>query len=199
LLSKLTDKGIKERSLINNIKKVYPKKMKFRKEKLETKAKDLNKDETESSVDSEFEYDSDDLKKLIKDWHNVEGKFDVEKKKENAPKKTEFEKIYTTLFAIEEKFTEYLDQFDKEWDSTANREDLKAFMSMNTDVNQFSQAFLFLVERFKNPYKLDEFMEEDEISENYRYSIFSSEGKIEVSKMDERRILAPRGKISFNH
>lgn len=199
LLSKLTEKGIKEKSLINNIKKVYPKKMKFKKEKSEKMQKDRIKDETESSLDSEFEYDSDDLKRILKEWKNVEGKPPKESV-EKVPKKTDFEKIYTLLFKIEEKFTEYLKQFDKEWENSINREELKSFMRMNTDVNQFSQAFLFLVERFKNPYKLDEFNnneEEDEIQDDYRNSIFSNDGKIDIYKIDEKRILAPRGILSI--
>ncbi len=197
LLSRLTEKGIKEKSLINNIKKVYPKKMKFKKEKSEEMKKDRIKDETESSVDSEFEYDSDDLRKMIKEWKNVEGKPPKEST-DKPQKKTDFEKIYSCLFKIEEKFTEYLSQFDKEWENSVNREELKSFMQMNTDVNQFSQAFLFLVERFKNPYKLDEFNnEEEEIPEDYNHSIFSNDGKIDIYKIDERRVLAPRGNFIF--
>jgi hypothetical protein len=198
LLSRLTEKGIKEKSLINNIKKVYPKKMKFKKEKSEEMKKDRIKDETESSVDSEFEYDSDDLRKMIKEWKNVEGK-PPEESTDKPQKKTDFEKIYSCLFKIEEKFTEYLSQFDKEWENSVNREELKSFMRMNTDVNQFSQAFLFLVERFKNPYKLDELNnEEEEIPEDYNNSIFLNDGKIDINKIDERRILAPRGIFFLN-
>ena len=65
-------------------------------------------------------------------------------------------------------------------------------MRKNEDVKEFSKAFLLLVERFKNPYKTNEFKNEDEPSENF--SIFNSEGKIDVYKVDNHRVLAPRSK-----
>ena len=122
LLSKLTDKGIKERTLINNIRKVFPKKMKFRKQKTQIK-RGCNKDETESSIDSQYEYDSEDLKKNLKEWENLFGK-SLNETRAVKTNKTVFQKIYESIFKIEEKLSEYLNQFDKEWEIATNREEL---------------------------------------------------------------------------
>ena len=67
-------------------------------------------------------------------------------------------------------------------------------MRVNIDVKEFSQAFHFLIERFKNPYKINEFNDDEDNQEEYRTSIYTNDGRIDVHKIDERRVLAARGK-----
>ena len=66
-------------------------------------------------------------------------------------------------------------------------------MKVNTDVKDFSHAFHFLLERFKNPYKINEFHDEENLPNDYKTNIYTNDGRIDIHKVDERRVLAPKG------
>jgi hypothetical protein len=72
-------------------------------------------------------------------------------------------------------------------------------LKQNQDVASYAQAFMFMVERFKNPYKPNEFRDEEENSNTFcPQGVFNDEGKIDIWKVDERRILAPKSKLMYN-
>ena len=47
-------------------------------------------------------------------------------------------------------------------------------MKVNTDVKDFSHAFHFLLERFKNPYKINEFHDEENLPNDYKTNFIRS-------------------------
>jgi len=139
-----------------------------------------------------------------------------------AAEKLEFITINQVLINIEEKYSEYLSLFNKEWESEVVRDKWKAFIKENTQVENFATSILLLNERFKNPYKIDDDEEEegevdDKNKENKKEIIFDSVcinktttepyfllkkenngvvNELKILKLNRNKILAPKSMLS---
>ena len=109
------------------------------------------------------------------------------------------------LLEIERKFSDYLTQFNKEWESIENREKWKEIITYTNNENNFISTLRMFNHRFKNPYKSDieqEEMEEDE-EEPYslpddleKYIFIDSKGEeFIIYETDPMKILSPKVKI----
>ena len=66
-------------------------------------------------------------------------------------------------------------------------------MKVNTDDKDFSNAIHFFLKRFKNSYKINEFNGEENRRNNYRTIIYTNDRRIDLYKVDVRRVLVPKG------
>ena len=117
------------------------------------------------------------------------------------PKKYTINEI---LLGMEEKFSEYLSQFDKEWESEINRIKWKEIIQTTNIENNYIQTLKMFNHRFKNPYKVLSEEEEKElktgdysISNNIeKYNFIDKNGKIfNIYETDPSKILSPKVKI----
>ena len=116
------------------------------------------------------------------------------------------QKIYSIneiLIEMESKFSEYLKQYDKEWESDENRKLWKEIISITNDDNNFFETLKMFNYRFKNPYKIFNEDEMEEINnENYIISkdtnkyIFKEDKKyLVIYETLPNKILSPKVKI----
>ena len=130
-----------------------------------------------------------------------EEKIKKEITEERIPKKYTINEI---LLGMEEKFSEYLSQFDKEWESEINRNKWKEIIKTTNIDNNYIQTLKMFNHRFKNPYKILSEEEEKElknidynISNNIEKYIFIDKNGNEffVYETDPSKILSPKVKI----
>ena len=130
-----------------------------------------------------------------------EEKIKKEITEERIPKKYTINEI---LLGMEEKFSEYLSQFDKEWESEINRNKWKEIIKTTNIENNYIQTLKMFNHRFKNPYKILSEEEEKElknidynISNNIEKYIFIDKNGNEffVYETDPSKILSPKVKI----
>ena len=130
-----------------------------------------------------------------------EEKIKKEITEERIPKKYTINEI---LLGMEEKFSEYLSQFDKEWESEINRIKWKEIIQTTNIENNYIQTLKMFNHRFKNPYKILSEEEEKElknidynISNNIEKYIFIDKNGNEffVYETDPSKILSPKVKI----
>ncbi len=130
-----------------------------------------------------------------------EEKIKKEITEERIPKKYTINEI---LLGMEEKFSEYLSQFDKEWESEINRKKWKEIIKTTNIENNYIQTLKMFNHRFKNPYKILSEEEEKElknidynISNNIEKYIFIDKNGNEffVYETDPSKILSPKVKI----
>ena len=130
-----------------------------------------------------------------------EEKIKKEITEERIPKKYTINEI---LLGMEEKFSEYLSQFDKEWESEINRKKWKEIIKTTNIDNNYIQTLKMFNHRFKNPYKILSEEEEKElknidynISNNIEKYIFIDKNGNEffVYETDPSKILSPKVKI----
>ena len=105
---------------------------------------------------------------------------------------------------MEEKFSEYLSQFDKEWESEINRIKWKEIIQTTNIENNYIQTLKMFNHRFKNPYKILSEEEEKElkngeyiISNNIeKYNFIDKNNNIfYIYETDPSKILSPKVKI----
>ena len=115
---------------------------------------------------------------------------------------------YTTneiLLKMEQKFSEYLRQFNKEWENEENRQKWKKIIATTENEQNFISTLQMFNHRFKNPYKSD--IEEDEneeddemayhIPDNMEKYIFINEKNEQfvIYETDPMKVLSPKVKI----
>ena len=169
LLDTLSDKGIKESNLSRKISKLLNKKLKFSTNYLQNK--------TPEEI----------LNTLI-----PAGKDDRMNKEEDIERL-----ILTEIFErLDQDISEYLDQDKKEWENFALRQDWKAFIKSSDEIVELGKCLIFLNERFKNPYKMNDYkikVISDE-EEYMRNTFIDGEGKINLDYIDTSRIFAAKRK-----
>jgi len=164
--------------------------MLYKKNLLKVKKPEKNTEDTESSSDEDDKtafdnYDS--VLETLKSWKNkylttnksdneTSNEKNEEKDKErlgnqNTTIKQEPNKnttINKIILTIEEKFSDYLESYDKEWESETIMKNFRTFLSKCKYRHNFVTSLIILNERFKNPYKTQE--EEDNINANSKDS-----------------------------
>ena len=121
LLNGLTDKGVKEKVLLTNIKKIFKKKLSVITKEQEEQEKIANKDKMNIDITckningetGEIPITEEHIQNML-EWKN---EFNFKKnKQQNQGNNINFEYVSTYILNIEEKITEYLKQNDKEWE-----------------------------------------------------------------------------------
>ena len=169
LLSNLSEKGIRETNLAHKLKKLLNKKLK------------ILPNQNNSEIKSEEEI----LKGLLVDIDEIDTQEDSEKK------------FLVEIFErLDNDISDYLNQDKKEWESFMTRQDIKAFVNSSDSIEEFGKCLILLNERFKNPYKQNDYKTKI-ISDEEDYangSVINMEGKIDLNYADNKRVLAPKGK-----
>lgn len=221
LISKLSEKGIKETDLLNKLKKIYPKRLKLKSSTDITSNTSNNKNEEgdikisnnlENNSGMLVDIDSDlnnDIK-IVLGWRNKiferHGKFTKSTKianKQNTydtsdPNSDYIEDIVKSFKSLEEKITEYLFQDEKEWESFDIRQSWKAWLVYIRKISEYAKSLLLFNEKFKSPYKINEcrskIIEDDDY--DYAYSsIINPDGNLDIFKTNPNRVIAPKVKF----
>lgn len=225
ITNKLSEKGIREKKLKNYMKKILQEILiieENKKEKIKAEAhnneninENENKEITDGNKDIEMTNESknDKEEESIKTEEMKDETVSVTENKtvpiippvtQDDPKQIKHT-INEILLEIERKFTDYLTQFNKEWESIENRDKWKQII-LHTDKEQnFISTLRMFNHRFKNPYKSDIELDEMEESEDEPYSIpedlekyvFIDENDNEfiIYETDPMKILSPKVKI----
>lgn len=168
LLASLTEKGNRESILAHKIKKLLNKKLKI----LPNQSIQDNKSEEEI------------LNKILSNCDQIE-------LEENPERKCFVE----TFESLENDISSYLNQDKKEWESFPSRQDIKAYVNSSELVDELGKCLMLLNERFKNPYKQNDFKSKV-ISDEDDYacgSLINSEGRIDLNYLDPKKVLASKG------
>ena len=183
LLNKLSEKGIRERKLKYYLKRVV--------HEIEV-TEEGNKEAAEQQIS---EKEKEDNKKNEEETISIEN---------NSIQESKFT-INEILLKMEQKFSEYLSQFNKEWESEDNREKWKKIISTTDNEQNFISTLQMFNHRFKNPYKSDIEEEENEEDEDINYEvpediekyIFIDDNKNEfiIYETDPMKVLSPKVKI----
>ena len=183
LLNKLSEKGIRERKLKYYLKRVV--------HEIEV-TEEGNKEAAEQQIS---EKEKEDNKKNEEETISIEN---------NSIEESNFT-INEILLKMEQKFSEYLSQFNKEWESEDNREKWKKIISTTDNEQNFISTLQMFNHRFKNPYKSDIEEEENEEDEDINYEvpediekyIFIDDNKNEfiIYETDPMKVLSPKVKI----
>ena len=225
LTNKLCEKGINEKKLKYYMKKIL---QEIQMQEEVKKESNINNEENkEKNKDEDMEENKDESKdENMEENKDEKGKEEIkqENKKEEiilSPLKSKVIPIIPTypqddprnikhttndiLLEIERKFSDYLTQFNKEWESLENREKWKEIITHTNNENNFISTLRMFNHRFKNPYKSDieqEEMEEDE-EEPYslpddleKYVFIDLQGEeFIIYETDPMKILSPKVKI----
>jgi hypothetical protein len=156
------------------------------------------------------------LKKTLNDLMNFEEEIEreIENSKEELENSQEGNKVTgknyllqaaEILTRIEEKFSEYLKQFEKEWESTTNRIKWKEIILNSSKFKNFVTTLEMFNFRFKSPYKQEEssYSEEVDILNSGNDNgilpkfVFTDDNgeNLEIFESDPFRILSPKVKI----
>jgi hypothetical protein len=133
------------------------------------------------------------LNKLL---NNNNNNFTIVKKEENNRNESRFlSEIFENL---DEQISEYLQQDNKEWEEFITRADLKAFVNASDDEKEIAKCFILLNDRFKNPYKINEFKNVNKIisdeDEYVKGGYVDPDMKIDLGYYDDNKILASKSK-----
>ena len=163
-------------------------------ENIENEKEKEKENEKEKETDNEKENENKNTEDEIIDINN-------EILENIIPKKYTINEI---LLGMEEKFSEYLSQFDKEWESEINRNKWKEIIQTTNIENNYIQTLKMFNHRFKNPYKILSEEEEKElkngeyiISNNIeKYNFIDKNNNIfYIYETDPSKILSPKVKI----
>lgn len=152
LSQKLSEKGIKENTLKNKIKKLYPKRMNF-----------SNSNESQDNLLSIFTNQS---LKYNNTFHKEEHSSSALKyylSNEKFEDTKDYQIIAEQLLSLEESITEYLSNDKKEWESFEIRNNIKAWLSCINSIPQYINVLLLFNERNKSPYKSNAFQQNSHI------------------------------------
>lgn len=189
LSQRLSEKGIKENTLKNKIKKLYPKRMNF-----------SNSNHIQDSLLSIFAnqslkynntYHKEDQSSFALKYYLSNDKFEDTK---------DYQIISEQLLSLEESITEYLSNDKKEWESFEIRNNIKAWLSCINSIPQYINLLLLFNERNKSPYKSNAFQQnnhiitdDDEIT--IQYSPIDINGTLNPYLTNPNEILANKTKL----
>jgi hypothetical protein len=203
LLSKLSEKGINEMSLIMKLNKLFPKRLKLKKSN--TKENTVNPDDkmvvddetNQNSASSEENPTSKEILKSALEWKNLVAD-KLNKKFENSDSYEEISQRFTDL---EEQITDYFYQDDKEWETYDVRQNFKAWLGMTQNVQELAKAILMFNFRFKNPYKINDstnkskIIEDEEDQGEVVHSIFKPDNTLDPFTLNSKRAIAPKARL----
>lgn len=222
LLNKLSEKGIRERKLKYYLKRVIhdiemneEQKRQKNEEKKEGKKKDNLDPQNNMKIEKEesTELNSNNNKTIENNKENInkineinEDSEEDEKGKATTNQRRDIKRTANEiLLKMEQKFSEYLRQFNKEWENEENRQKWKKIIAKTENEQNFISTLKMFNHRFKNPYKSDIEDEENEESEEKVYQIPDSMEKyifinekneqFIIYETDPMKVLSPKVKI----
>ena len=153
LIDKLSEKGIHESALKKKMTSICHKRMGYRNNRYNNNDQNNNQDNSNPlSIKDIFK------NKVLK-YENTKNPLRYLKNNKITliTKNTnQYELIYDKLCNIEDIITNYLSHDGKQWESFINRTNIKAWITYINDIKQYVNLLLFLNDRVKNPYKMDE-------------------------------------------
>lgn len=90
----------------------------------------------------------------------------------------EFEIFFNKICKIENDFSNYLMQGNKEWENDENKLKIKSWIINAKDIKKYTNLLLFLNDKFKSPYKINkEFIQFNKSMKNINNTINDKNGK----------------------
>ena len=155
LIDKLSEKGFHESVLKKKMTSICNKRMGYKNNRNNNNNNDQN-----NNQDSTNPLSLEDIfKNKVLKYENIKNPLRYQKNtKINliTTKTNQYELIYDKLCNIEDIITNYLGHDGKQWESFKNRSNIKAWITYINDIKQYVNFLLFLNDRVKNPYKLEE-------------------------------------------
>ena len=189
LMNQLSEKGIHESALKHKLKNICTKKIGYyRNSRYHKENKENN--ETNNDISMKLE---DIFNKQVLKYENFKNPLRYIKSNKTAKitKDTkQFDLICEKIHDIEENVTNYLSRDDKQWESFINRSNIKAWLTYIDNIKQYSNFLVFLNERVKNPYKIENSGENNILGINKNNKKIIDDDEIENEK-NENNITNP--------
>ena len=152
IIDKLSEKGIHESALKKKMSSILHKRMGYRFNKY--------KNEENNNIDLSNPPKIEDIfKNNVLKYENIKNPLRYQKNTKISTitiKTNQYEIIYDKLCNIESIITNYLSHDGKQWESFINRSNIIAWITCANNIKQYVNFLLFLNDRVKNPYKMDE-------------------------------------------
>ena len=152
IIDKLSEKGIHESALKKKMSSILHKRMGYRFNKY--------KNEENNNIDLSNPPKIEDIfKNNVLKYENIKNPLRYQKNTKIGTittKTNQYEIIYDKLCNIESIITNYLSHDGKQWESFINRSNIIAWITCANNIKQYVNFLLFLNDRVKNPYKMDE-------------------------------------------
>ena len=156
LIDKLSEKGIHESALKKKMSSICHKRMGYK----NNKSNNTNNNNEENNNQDNSPISIEDIfKNKVLKYENIKNPLRYQKNSKISlitSKTNQYEIIYDKLCDIEEIITNYLSHDGKQWESYINRTNIKAWITYINDIKQYVNLLLFLNDRVKNPYKIEE-------------------------------------------
>ena len=152
IIDKLSEKGIHESVLKKKMSSILHKRMGYRFNKY--------KNEENNNIDLSNPPKIEDIfNNNVLKYENIKNPLRYQKNSKISTittKTNQFEIIYDKLCNIESIITNYLSHDGKQWESFINRSNIIAWITCANNIKQYVNFLLFLNDRVKNPYKIEE-------------------------------------------
>ena len=154
LIDKLSEKGIHESNLKKKMTSICNKRMGYKNNRNNNNNNDQNNQDSTNPISIE-----DIFKNKVLKYENFKNPLRYQKNSKIGlitTKTNQYEIIYDKLCNIENIITNYLSHDGKQWESYTNRTNIKAWITYINNIQQYVNLLLFLNDKVKNPYKMEE-------------------------------------------
>ena len=152
IIDKLSEKGVHESNLKKKMSSILHKRMGYRYNR-------YNNDQN-NSIDLNNPPKIEDIfKNNVLKYENIKNPLRYQKNSKISiitTKTNQYEIIYDKLCNIEDIISTYLSHDGKQWESFINRSNIRAWITCSNNIKQYVNFLLFLNDRVKNPYKIEE-------------------------------------------
>ena len=152
IIDKLSEKGIHESALKKKMNSILHKRMSYRYNR-------YNNDQNNSLDLSNPPKIEEIFKNNVLKYENIKNPLRYQKNAKMSiitTKTNQYEIIYDKLCNIDDIITSYLSHDGKQWESFINRQNIRAWITCANNIKQYVNFLLFLNDRVKNPYKIEE-------------------------------------------
>ena len=157
LIDKLSEKGIHESALKKKMSSICNKRMGYKNNRYNS---NNNNNEQNNNQDMTNPTSLEEIfKNKVLKYENIKNPLRYQKNNKITmitSKTNQYELIYDKLCNIEDIITNYLSHDGKQWESFINRTNIKGWITYINDIKQYVNFLLFLNDRVKNPYKIEE-------------------------------------------
>ena len=152
IIDKLSEKGIHESALKKKMNSILHKRMSYRYNR-------YNNDQNNSLDLSNPPKIEEIFRNNVLKYENIKNPLRYQKNAKMSiitTKTNQYEIIYDKLCNIDDIITSYLSHDGKQWESFINRQNIRAWITCANNIKQYVNFLLFLNDRVKNPYKIEE-------------------------------------------
>ena len=152
IIDKLSEKGIHESALKKKMNSILHKRMSYRYNR-------YNNDQNNSLDLSNPPKIEEIFRNNVLKYENIKNPLRYRKNAKMSiitTKTNQYEIIYDKLCNIDDIITSYLSHDGKQWESFINRQNIRAWITCANNIKQYVNFLLFLNDRVKNPYKIEE-------------------------------------------